>query len=232
MQLKKIDTESKMYSTVRNVFGKVSSAGTIWTAEAMSIPFVQSIVKNRIMRYACYAGITSNCCVLGIVGEKTGHLLVDGLAEGWNALADFVNGEPAAQEADEYDFPGSVEVKTKTSFLGIDIPDANATDKEEKEFVDALVETTRPFEFDTEEEAKKAVEETLSTVNETGFMDICYYFVKILGRQLPSAVYDICLKYGWTVADHTKWGVDKLADTLYVADMFNYHDISNIYKTL
>lgn len=234
MQLKKIDTTSENYQKVRKAIGFVSGAGAGFTLECMSIPWVKATFRSRAMHIVCLSGIVPMATLVSLLSEGTAETIVDAYAECWNLLADKVNGREEPDISNwfkpEEDYSGVIQ--TKMAFMGIDIPGKNASPSEEKQFVDDVIEAIRPFEFDTVEEAKKAIEDTNALFSNTDAVDLCYYFVSVFGRKLPHEVYDIFLKYGWTKEDVKNWGVDKITDNVSVADMFNYHDISDVYETL
>lgn len=234
MKLKKIDTTSENYHKVRGAVGFVSGVGAGFTLECMSIPWVKTIFKSRAMRAVCFSGIVPMATLVSLLSKGTAETIVDAYAQCWNFVADKVNGREEPDISDwfkqEEDYSGVIQ--TKMTFMGIDIPGKNASPSEEKQFVDDVIEAIRPFEFDTVEDAKKAIEDTHALFSSTDAVDLCYYFSSVFGRTLPHEAYDIFLKYGWTKEDAKNWGVDKITDNVSVADMFNYHDISDVYETL
>jgi hypothetical protein len=129
------------------------------------------------------------------------------------------------------DEPDEPEVETKQTYVDLDIPGKNATTIEEKQFIADLVDAVHPFEFETEEDAKQFVEEMARYANKFGHVDIAYAFA-VSGHKLPVEVYDVALKFGWKAEDAKDWGVDKISDNLYIADIFNYRDISDTYQIL
>lgn len=231
MQLKKIDTTSENYKKIRGAIGFVSGAGAGLTLECMSIPWVKTIFKSRIARGVCLSGIVPMATLVSLLSRGTSETIIDAYAECWNGLVEKVNGREAPDISDWFKPEEDERIQTKMTFMGIDIPGKNASPSEEKQFVDDVIEAIRPFEFDTVEEAKKAIEDTHALFSSTNAVDLCYYFSSVFGRTIPHEAYDIFLKYGWTQEDVKNWGVDKITGNVSVADMFNYHDISDVYET-
>lgn len=227
--LKKIDTESKAYKNVREGISWFSGLGSGFTLECMSIPWVKSVFNSKLMRLSCFGGIVTMSTLVTEIGRNYSATLVDAVADVWNGGVDFLN-ELHDAEIDD-DEPDEPEVKTKQTYVDIDIPGKNATPIEEKQFIADIVDAVRPFEFETENDAKQFVEEVARYVNKFGHVDIAYAFA-VAGRKLPVEVYDIALKFGWSKDDAKDWGVDKIAENVYIADIFNYHDISDTYQIL
>jgi len=230
MKLKKIDTESKTYKNIRSGIGIVSGFGAGFAFEAMSIPWVRSVFRSRLMHLACFGGVVSISTLVMEIGDEQARRIVDAYACCWNDIADFLNDLHDA-EIDDDEPDDGYGVETKQTFAGIDIPGKNATPIEEKQFIADVVDKVRPFEFKTEEEAKEFVEDVAGYVNKFGHADIAYAFAGY-GHKLPIEVYDVALKFGWTTEDVKDWGVDKISDNSYIADVFNYHDISDVYQFL
>lgn len=233
MQLKKINTESKTYKNIRGGISWFSGLGAGFTLEAMSIPWVKSVVNSKLMRLSCFGGIVTMSTLVMEIGRNYSAEVVDAFADVWNGGVDFVNGIRAKHDDDDELNP-EFKVETKKQFIGLDIPGRNATPKQEKEFIDGIVSETCPFEFSTEKEAKEAIENLVKYIENSNAdsVDICSYFASVFGRKLPDEVYDICLRYGWTKDDIKNWGVDRIADDLYIIDLNNYHDISSSYEIL
>lgn len=227
--LKKIDTESKTYKNVREGISWFSGLGSAFTLECMSIPFVSVIVKNRILRLSCFSGIVTMSTLVSFIGHNMSSELVDSVAYCWNNGVDKLT-ELRNAEIDD-DEPDEPEVETKQTYVGLDIPGKNATPIEEKQFIADLVDKVLPFEFNTEAEAKEFIEDIAGYVGKFGHVDIAYAFA-VSGHKLPIEAYDVALKFGWTTEDAKDWGVDKISDDSYIADIFNYHDISDTYEIL
>lgn len=237
MKLKKIDTESKTYKNIRGGIGFISGLGAGFTFEAMSIPWVRNVFRSRLRHLACFCGVTSIATLIMEIGDTQSQRIVDAYATCWNDVVDFVNQLHDAEiDDDEPDYDAKInddepEVETKQVYVGLDIPGKNATPIEEKQFIADVVDAVRPFEFDTEAKAKEFVEDVAGYVDKFGHVDIAYAFT-VSGHKLPIEVYDVALKFGWTTEDVKDWGVDKISDNSYIADVFNYHDISDRYQTL
>ena len=227
--LKKIDTESKAYKNVREGISWFSGLGSGFTLECMSIPFTSALIKNRLVRLSCFSGIVTMSTLVSFIGHNMSSELVDSFAYCWNKGVDKLT-ELRNAEIDD-DEPDEPEVETKQTYVGLDIPGKNATPIEEKQFIADVVDAVLPFEFDTEAKAKEFVEDIAGYVGKFGHVDIAYAFT-VSGHKLPIEVYDVALKFGWTTEDVKDWGVDKISDNSYIADVFNYHDISDRYQTL
>lgn len=237
MKLKKIDTESKTYKNIRGGISWFSGLGAGFTLEAMSIPWVKSVVNSKIMRLSCFGGIVTMSALVMEIGRNYSATVVDAFADVWNGGVDFLNELHDAEiDDDEPDYDAKIdddepEVETKQTYIGLDIPGKNATPIEEKQFIADVVDAVRPFEFDKEAEAKEFIEDVAGYVGKFGHVDIAYAFA-VSGHKLPIEVYDIALKFGWTTEDVKDWGVDEIARNCYIADVFNYRDISDRYQTL
>lgn len=228
--LKKIDTESKTYKNVREGISWFSGLGSGFTLECMSIPFASALIKNRIVRLSCFSGIVTMSTLVSFIGHNMSSELVDSVAYCWNKGVDKLT-ELRNAEIDDYEPDHEPEVETKQTYVGLDIPGKSATPIEEKQFIADVVDAVLPFEFDTEVKAKEFVEDIAGYVGKFGHVDIAYAFT-VSGHKLPIEVYDVALKFGWTTEDVKDWGVDKISDNSYIADVFNYHDISDRYQTL
>lgn len=229
MKLKKIDTESKTYKNIREGIGIVSGLGAGFAFEAMTIPWFRSIFRSRLMHIACFGGVVSISTLVMEIGDEQARRIVDAYACCWNDIADFVN-ELHDAEIDD-DEPDEPEVETKQTYVGLDIPGKNATPIEEGQFIADVVDAVLPFEFNTENAAKEFIEDISGYVGKFGHVDIAYAFA-VSGHKLPREVYDVALKFGWTTEDVKDWGVDKISDNSYIADVFNYRDISDVYEIL
>lgn len=237
MKLKKIDTESKTYKNVRGGISFVSGIGAGLAFEAMSIPWFKTIFKSRLLKLACFGGVVSISTLIMEIGDAQAQRIVDAYAEAWNDVVDLVDKgvdkltELRNAEIDDDEPDYEPEVETKQTYVGLDIPSKNATPIEEKQFIADVVDAVLPFEFNTEAEAKEFIEDIAGYVGRFGHVDIAYAFA-VSAHKLPIEVYDIALKFGWTTEDVKDWGVDKISDNSYIADVFNYHDISDRYQTL
>ncbi len=234
MQLKKIDTTSENYHKIRKAIGFVSGAGAGFTLECMSIPWVKATFKSRAMRFVCLSGIVPMATLVSLLSEGTAETIVDAYAECWNLIADRVNGREAPDISDWFKTEEDVRIQTKDTYKGIDIPDANASTKVEKEFIDEVVAADDPFLFKTEEEAKHFVEKLIYYIEKYGHADIAWAFATV-SKTLPGRLYDIALRFGWT--DTKGFGVERrissyTGETYYKATVYNYHDISDVYETL
>jgi len=227
--LKKINTESKAYKNVREGISWFSGLGSGFTLECISIPFMSMMVKNRLIRLSCFSGIVTMSTLVSFIGHNMSSELVDSVAYCWNKGVDKLT-ELRNAEIDD-DEPDEPEVETKQTYVGLDIPGKNATPIEEEQFIADVIDKVRPFEFETEYYAKEFIEDIARYVDKFGHVDIACAFA-VSGHKLPIEVYDVALKFGWTTEDVKEWGVDKISDNSYIADLFDYHDISDVYQTL
>lgn len=229
MQLKKIDTTSENYHKVRGAVSFVSGVGAGFTLECMSIPWVKTIFKSRAMRAVCFSGIVPMATLVSLLSKGTAETIIDAYAECWNFVADKVNGREEPDISDWFKPEEDERIQTKDTYKGLDIPDANASAKVEKEFINDLVEADNPFSFKTEEEAKHFVEELFNYIEKYGHADIAWAFAMV-GKKLPTKLYDIALRFGWT--DTNGFGIEQIGENLWMATVYNYHDISDVYETL
>lgn len=231
MQLKKIDTTSEKYQKIRSAVSWVSGAGAGLTLECMSIPWVKAMFKSRILRGVCLSGIVPMATLVSLLSRGTAETIVDAYAECWNDIADKVNGNESPDISDISDWFKAEKddrIQTKDAYKGVVIPDPDASVVVEKGFIDTVVRMDNPFTFETEGEARHFVEELAHQIETYGHADIAWAFVKV-GNKLPSRLYDIALRFGWK---ETKgFGVEKVGERIYVATVFNYYDISDIYET-
>lgn len=228
MQLKKIDTTSEKYQKIRGAISFVSGAGAGLTLECMSIPWVKATFKSGIMRGVCLSGVVPIATLVSLLSKGTSETIIDAYAECWNGLVEKVNGREAPDISDWFKPEEDERIQTKDTYKGIDIPDADASTKLEKEFIDAVVAADNPFSFETEEEAKHFVEELFHYIEKYGHADIAWAFATV-GKKLPGRLYDIALRFGWT--DTKGFGIEKYGEQHYMATVYNYHDISDIYET-
>lgn len=228
MQLKKIDTTSEKYQKIRGAIGFVSGVGAGFTLECMSIPWVKTIFKSRIARGVCLSGIVPMATLVYLLSKGTSETIIDAYAECWNGLVEKVNGREAPDISDWFKPEEDARIQTKDTYKGIDIPDADASVEVEKAFIDDVVRIDCPFLFDTEEEAKHFVEEVAHYTEKYGHADIAWAFA-VVGKKLPSKLYDIALRFGWT--DTKGFGIERIGENLWMATVYNYHDISDVYET-
>ena len=232
-KFKKIDLESKGYKALRKGVGMFSGAGAGWTLECMSIPWVQAVFShNKFVRIMCYSGIVPIAVLVDLLAEGTTETLIDSFADIYNLAVDKINGEDE-EDAPYVSYTAEPEVEVRHKFIGIDIPDKNATPEEEKKFVDDVVLKTRIFEFDTEDGARELATELTTTliyagpVLLSGVFDVVGWTLK-----LPKEVRDILDKYGWVGDDKEKIAYEHSLENTWIVDAFNYHDISDQYVIL
>lgn len=217
-----INTESKAYKTFRNIASYASFTGGCLAFDSVVIPFVYAVLSSNKLRLARYLGMLGTygiSLVAGKVSEMSIDETIDNLVEYINLKDEEKNPSPEVDQFYRYD--------------EIDIPGKNATPEQEKDFVNDFVAKKHVLEFETEEAAKLAVELASETIEKYGYCDLALFWAfNRFKEPLPHEVYDIAVLYGWTKDDMKDWGVDKIDDGNYIADMFNYHSISNVYDIL
>lgn len=216
-----INTESKAYKTFRNIASYASFTGGCLAFDSVVIPFVYAVFsskKLRLARYLAMLGTYGMSMVAGRVAEMPIDETIDAVVEYINLKDEEKKSSPEVEQFYRYD--------------GIDIPGKNATPAQEKDFVNDFVAKKHILEFETEEEAKRAVELASETVEKYGHCDLGLFCTFAGKAPIPHEVYDIAVLYGWTKDDVKDWGVDKIDDGNYIADMFNYHSISEFYDIL
>ena len=225
---KKVNLESKGYKAFRSVVGIVSGTGAGLTFECMSIPMVYGVLqKNRVLRLISYAGIVPIATIIDLIGKGAAESIVDSFAETYNLLVD------KYQKDDEEDFQyvnytAEPEVEVRHTYMGIDIPDKNATPAQEQKFVGEVVLKTRVFEFDSEEAAMGFATAMTNVLTYMGPLSMSLV-LKWREWDVPSEARDILDKYGWTNEDIAKIAYEKTMEDTWVVDAFNYHDISDQY---
>ena len=230
-KFKKIDLESKGYKALRKGVGMFSGAGAGWTLECMSIPWVQAVFShNKFVRIMCYSGIVPIAVLVDLLAEGTTETLIDSFADIYNLAVDKINGEDE-KDAPYVSYTVEPEAEVCHRFMGIDIPGKDATPEEEKKFVDEVILKTTAFEFATEESAKGFAASLFSALQFFGCFELTSVF-KWLQTDLPTEVRDILYKYGWTKDDMSSISVEKTKEHTWVADVFNYHDLSDYYNVL
>ena len=243
MKLKKIDTDSKAYNNFNDAVGFVSGVGAGFTLECMSIPWVKTVFKSRAMKLICLSGIVPVATRLALETNSTSHTIVDAFAYLWNDFVDHVNGPEDTMDeifgdCDECDIP---QANRKGTYLGVEIPDANCTVKEEEAFVNELIQTSKVFWFsDNELDTARHMIETMTTsIKSYGYYSLASYF-RLLGVingnvamfQIPDSIIDTLTVYGWVIGDQDQWGIERDPISGYNLDLNNYHSIIDCYEVL
>ncbi len=216
-----INTESKAYKTFRNIASYASFTGGCLAFDSVVIPFVYAVFSSKKLRLARYLGMLGTygmSMVAGRVAEMPIDETIDAIVEYINLKDEEKNPSPEVEQFYRYD--------------GIDVPGKNATPAQERIFINDLVAKRHILEFETEEGAKHAIELASETVEKYGHCDLALFCAFAGKAPIPHEVYDIAVLYGWTKDDMKDWGVDKIDDGNYIADMFNYHSISEVYDIL
>lgn len=221
MKIKTINTDSNGYKLVREGYSWVAGAGTVFAVEAVVLPFVNLVWKNHpIVKALCYVGTCALSTGAGLFGMSVGAVTVDSFAGVYNGVANHVNGskEESPEEPDN-DEP-KPEDNVKIYRKDIDILN------------DYIVET-KMLEFDSEEEAKKALEWMTNTLNDgvMDFIDVAAYYAIIRNGKMPEdqKLRDILQMYGWTAEDTKKWFVEQADEKTWIFGALNYHDISDLF---
>jgi len=218
MKLKTIDTNSAGYNLVREGYALLAGCGTITAVTSVVLPFVETVWKGRpVWRFLGHIGSLTLGAFAGVYGSSVGAVTVDSFAGVYNRIADRVNGtENAEPDNDEPDKKPEDKVKMY---------------RKDIEILNDYVVETRMFEFDSEEEAKKALEWMTNMLNDgiVDFMDVAGYYAIIRSGEMPEnkKLYDILQMYGWTKDDTQRWFVEQADENVWVFGAVNYHDISD-----
>ena len=218
-----INTESKAYKTFRNIASYASFTGGCLAFDSVVIPFVYAVLSSKKLRLARYLGMLGTYGI-SLVAGRVSEMSID---ETIDVLVEYIN----LKDEEKKQQP-SPDVEQWYRYDGIDIPGKNATPEQEKDFINDFVAKKHILEFETEEEAKHAVELASDMVEKYGRCDLGLFCTFAGKAPIPHEVYDIAVLYGWTKDDVKDWGVDKIDDGNYIADMFNYHSISEFYDIL
>ena len=229
-KFKKIDTESSRYVKIRDFISNVCGLGSSLALECMSVPMVMGVFReHKALRLLCYAGIVPIATWVDLFSKGTTEAIIDNYAELYNILVDKYQDDEEDVPYVSYTVGPEVEICHK--YEGLDIPGKDATPEEEKKFVDDVILKTTAFEFATEESAKEFAASIFSALQLFGFLELTSVF-KWLKVDLPTEVRDILYKYGWTKDDMGSISVEKTKEHTWIVDVFNYHDISEIYNIL
>lgn len=215
MKLKTINTNSTGYNLVREGYALLAGCGTITAVTSVVLPFVETVWKGRpVWRFLGHIGSLTLGTFAGVYGSSVGAVTVDSFASVYNRIADRVNGTENAEPDDEPKPEDNVKMYRK---------DLNILN-------DYIVET-RMFEFDSEEEAKRALEWLTNMLNDgiVDFMDVAGYYAILRNGKMPEdkKLYDILQMYGWTKDDTKKWFVEQADEKTWIFGAMNYHDISD-----
>lgn len=216
MKFKTIDTNSTGYNLVREGYALLAGAGSVTAVTSVVLPLVETVWKGRpVWRFLGYIGSLTLSTFAGVYGSSVGAVTVDSFAGVYNRIADRVNGTKNAEpEKDEPKPEDNVKMYRE------DITILN----------DYIVET-KMFEFDSEEEAKKALEWMANILNNgiADFMDIAGYYAILRSGEMPEnkKLYDIVQMYGWTAEDTKAWFVEQADENTWIFGAMNYHDISD-----
>lgn len=229
MQIKKINTKTNSFRIARGAAGSAGAVGSMLCLDSVVMPFVYAVFpNNRLIRTVAFFGLIGLNDIIGLIGASGSKMVFDSYVDTWNTLADSVNAL-ISDEQPEVETPQSDEVADVTTvkqYCGIDIPDENASVEDEKEFLDKVLCELRPFEFNGEDKALKAVELLSDITMKYGCENLAHALIKVFGCDIPQEVYDIAIKFGWTRDDVAKFGVEYVSDGVWIADLFMWHDIS------
>lgn len=216
MKLKTINTNSTGYNLVREGYALLAGAGSVTAVTSVVRPFVDTVWKGRpVWRFLGIIGTITLSSLAGVYGSSVGAVTVDSFANTYNLIADRVNGTKNAEPDKDEPKP-----EDNVKMYREDITILN----------DYIVET-KMFEFDSEEEAKKALEWMTNMLNNgiVDFMDIAGYYAILRSGKMPEnkKLYDIVQMYGWTKDDTKKWFVEQADENTWMFGAMNYHDISD-----
>lgn len=227
-----INTDSKNYNLVRAGIDFAAFTGGCVAVDSVFIPMIMAVFdkKFKFLRPLGYLGAWAFSVAGGALATSVIDDYTTALVDSVNNLADAKKDEP------EPKVQWYTETK-KEQFMGLDIPDENASREEEKKFIDDLVYATHCFEFTNENTARENVVYIVSSIQSIGFLTLSTYF-KYHGIEVPKRVDDILTFFGWTqksldgTADGHFFAIDKINDNLYFADLLNYVCIDNVYNIL
>lgn len=221
MKLKTIDTNSTGYNLVREGYALLAGCGTITAVTSVVLPFVEMIWKGRpIWRFLGHVGTVTLASGVSVFGSSVGAVTVDSFANLYNRIADRVNGTKKTEPEVTPWFETNKKPEDKVKMYRKDIDILN----------DYIVET-KMLEFDSEEEAKKALEWMTNMLNDGVFdyMDVAGYYAILRSGKMPEdkKLYDILQMYGWTAEDTKAWFVEQADENTWIFGAMNYHDISD-----
>ena len=216
----RIDTDSKNYNAFRAGLDFAAFTGGCVAVDSVFIPMIMAVFdkKFKFLRPIGYLGTWA----FSVAGGALATSIVDDYA---NAIVERINMDDKKE-----DIPNPEPKDDSSHFRGIDIPSTNASRETEKKFIDDLAVATTCFEFDTIEEAKSIVENTISMINTNGYCSLATYF-SFRNIEVPERVNNILLFFGWTKDDISKnpISIDPIYENKYLANLLNYRCIDDVY---
>lgn len=216
--LKKIDFDSDKYNQFKNIVSFASGVGAGLTLECVTIPFVKAVMKNRLVRLACYGGIAALSVDTMLFAESTVEEIVDSFAFLYNSAIDVKDEETHEDDVQE------------------SWHDIRTDDTDNASVIDAIAKHDL-YHFSNEDEAKAAVELLTKTVLQgdgsyvsvDAFCDIR----DMIKKNFTPTVIKGGSMYGWTGLMEKEIGIEKQSDGSYVVDMPAIEFIGDkIYNTL
>lgn len=215
MKLKTIDTNSTGYNLVREGYALLAGAGSITAVTSVVRPFVDTVWKGRpVWRFLGIVGTITLSSLAGVYGSSVGAVTVDSFANTYNLIADRANGNNKK----------TTEAKPKPE-------DKVKLYRKDFDILNDYIVETKMLEFDSEEEAKKALEWMTNVLND-GIMDhidVALYYSVIRNGKIPEdpKLRDILQMHGWTAEDTKAWFVEQVDEKTWIFGALNYHDISD-----
>lgn len=215
MKLKTIDTNSTGYKLVREGYALLAGAGSVTAVTSVVRPFVDTVWKGRpVWRFLGIVGTITLSSLAGVYGSSVGAVTVDSFANTYNLIADHANSNNKK----------TTETKPKPE-------DKVKLYRKDFDILNDYIVETKMLEFDSEEEAKKALEWMTNVLND-GIMDhidVAMYYSVIRNGKIPEdpKLRDILQMHGWTTEDTKAWFVEQVDEKTWIFGALNYHDISD-----
>lgn len=227
--MKTININGKAYNIVRESYGAVSAVGSVFAFESVVVPFAVWVFGNRpILRNLSIFGAATLGTGVGLAGGVIGKMVIDSYAGVYNFIADKINSRRPDMQA-----PVTVEAVEETSEEdSADKPSEKVNVyRPDKDILNDYIVETKMLEFNSEEEAKQALEWMTNMLNDGvfDFMDVAGYYAILRQGEMPEnkKLYDVLQMYGWTKDDTDKWFIEQTDGTTWFFGATNYHDISS-----
>lgn len=212
--MKIINTGSKGYKFVRKGVSWISGIGAVVAAESVIIPFVELVWNGHpVAKLLGRWGAVMIATGTGVVSMGVGSCVTDGTAQIYNSIADKINEKKERKK---------VEFKTEVN-------------RPDKDILNDLVEETKMFEFDSEDDAKSVLMASRGCISAYGYLDLATYYKIIKDKPLPTKgkYLELLQMNGWTSEDIDAWFVEEGADGVWIfGGVTNYHDISSQFKVI
>lgn len=212
--MKTIDVNGKKYIIVREVYGATSAIGSAFAFESVVIPFTVWMFGNRpILKGLSAFGAATLGTGVALAGGMMGKIVLDSYVGVYNFIADKINEKKERKK---------VEFKTEVN-------------RPDKDILNDLVEETKMFEFDSEDDAKGALMASRGCISAYGYLDLATYYKIIKDKPLPTKgkYLELLQMNGWTSEDIDKWFVEEGAEGVWIfGGVTNYHDISSQFNVI